>query len=139
MAVPACSQSGSALPPLNDPVVADGEWSRVTVKGRLRDAPAAVRRGLPIRNFAVLSESGGGTDGFLEYEIVGVRGEPGRVRLEFERTDGSLTAGRIERPITISVHLGRFGDAEGQRALASRIAREMLSLSRTERGVAITE
>lgn len=103
----------------------------MTVEGLIRDVDPAVRRALPIADAAVLKQTGGATDGYIEFETVDLRGEPGMVRIEFEKTDGSLRARREPRTMSILVRAGRFPHPERERDLAERIGREILTFAST--------
>ncbi|MBL8746131.1 MAG: hypothetical protein JNK58_07225 [Phycisphaerae bacterium] len=124
----ACGPDEPRLLPLTSPIAQDHEGARVTISARIRDVRPALMRSLPSIEFAPLRESGSAPEGFLDFELVGLRGEPGSVRVEFAATDGSLPALREPRPMTIRVRIGHFGDAERERSLARRMAREALTL-----------
>lgn len=127
-----CGPAEPKLAPLTSPVRADRAGASVTIIAKVRDLRPAVMRSLPSIEFAPLTEHASPEEGFLEIEIVGILGEPGSVRMEFEQTNGSLKALREPREITILVSVGRFGDAKREKQLAERVAREALTLGEAE-------
>lgn len=129
---PSCGPAEPKLAPLTSPIRADQAGASVTIRATIRDFRPALMRALPSIEFAPLTETGSPEEGDLEIEIVGLLGEPGCVRMEFEPTDGSLKALREPREVTIRVSVGRFGDASREKKLAERVAREALTLGEAE-------
>lgn len=129
--LPSCGPEEPRLAPLTSPISASKDGASVTIIAKIRDVRPAVMRALPSIEFAPLNESGSAVEGFFDYELVGLRGEPGRVRVEFTPTDGTLKALREPAPITISVRIGHFADRTREQSLTRRIAREALTLGET--------
>lgn len=127
-----CAGGEPALEPLPSRATATSAGAELRFSARPRDLRAALMRALPLVEFAPLNESGSGPEGFFDFEIVGVRGEPGRVRAEFEPTTDTFASMRENRPVMLRVSIGRFGDAPRERTLAERTAREALTLGKRD-------
>lgn len=124
-----CGPDAPKLATLRSQVESTPAGASVTVEGLIRDIDPSVKRALPATDAAVLSQIGGPTDGFYEFDTVNLRNEPGRIRVEFEKTDGSLAALRQPRPLRILVVPARSPQPHRDRALAERIARELLTFA----------
>ncbi len=135
LALSALLQAACARGARSDPTVigASREESKPTtlaLTAKPRDLDAAVAISLPEFGLAVLERSGDYDEGFRAYELLGIRGQGGLLRAEFEPTGGSLEKRRMPQQVTLSAHLGRFGEPPEERALLQKMRSELRRLAR---------
>lgn len=105
----------------------------ITARGKLRDLTAAVNRAIDTRELAVLQETGDERAGVRVFELVGLRGEPGLIRVEFSPVSEHLADRRTPRDMTLSVRLGALGDPDREADLLRALAGEIEELAKRER------
>ena len=126
-----CSRGARSSPAIAGSARDASEVTTLTFKGKPRDLDAAASRSLPEFGLAVLEQRGGYDEGVREYELLGIRGQTGVLRAEFEPAAGSLEKRRTSQTITLSARLGRFGEPAEEKALLQRMRTEMRRLDRT--------
>lgn len=124
-----CGSTEASLEPLSSEVVVSREGARVEANGRLRDVRPAVLRALGDAGMTTISESWREPEGLAEFELVGLAGEPGSLRVRFDPVGEGLAERRQVRPLSIEVRVGRFGEPERERSIAARVAREVITFA----------
>ncbi len=102
----------------------------LSVTAKPRDLDAAVARSLPDYGLAVLERTGEFEEGFRNYDLLGIRGQTGVLRAEFEPTQGSLEKKRTPQTIKLSARIGRFGEPPEEKSLLETMRTELRRLAR---------
>lgn len=106
--------------------------SAITITAKLRDLRPALVRAISKDGLAILHETGGESEGRLNFELVGIKDESGLFAAAFAPTGGTLQERRQPTPLRLTARLTPFGDPPRERALLDAVAQQLLELAKQE-------